>query len=69
MGYTLIMLIFAQNFFDKLYMRFTIVWVAFSVILDFLWLIVHSEVIFYFYHRIGGILMQKLNTQQFRQDI
>jgi len=42
MGYTLIMLIFAQNFFDKLYMRITIIWVAVSVILDFLWLIVHA---------------------------
>jgi hypothetical protein len=45
LGYTMIMLIFAQNFFDKLYMRLTIVWVAVSIILDFLWLIVHSEVI------------------------
>ena len=47
MGYTLIMLIFAQNFFDKLYMRMTIIWVAVSIVLDFLWLIVHSEVILY----------------------
>lgn len=45
LGYTMIMLIFAQNFFDKLYMRLTIVWVAVSVVLDFLWLIVHSEVL------------------------
>ncbi len=45
LGYTMIMLIFAQNFFDKTYMRITIVWVAVSIVLDFLWLIVHSEVI------------------------
>ena len=38
------MLIFVQNFFDKLYMRITIIWVALSILLDFLWLIVHSEV-------------------------
>lgn len=37
------MLIFVQNFFDKLYMRITIIWVALSILLDFLWLIVHSE--------------------------
>ncbi len=48
MAYTLIMLIFAQNFFDKLYMRITIIWVAVSIILDFMWLIVHSEVFFEF---------------------
>jgi hypothetical protein len=47
LGYTMIMLIFAQNFFDKLYMRLTIVWIAVSIILDFLWLIIHSEVIFW----------------------
>jgi hypothetical protein len=46
MGYTMIMLIFVQNFFDKLYMRITIGWIAFSILLDFLWLIVHAEVNF-----------------------
>lgn len=45
-GYTLIMLIFVQNFFDKLYMRITIIWVTLSILLDFLWLIVHAEVAF-----------------------
>jgi len=43
MGYTLIMLIFVQNFFDKLYMRITILWIILSIALDFLWLIVHAE--------------------------
>jgi hypothetical protein len=46
-GYTLIMLIFVQNFFDKLYMRITIIWITLSILLDFLWLIVHAEVNFY----------------------
>lgn len=67
-GYTLIMLIFAQNFFDKLYMRITIIWIAVSVILDFLWLIVHAEVLFYLRYRIGGILTHKHSIQQFKRD-
>ncbi len=48
MVYTLIFLIFAQNYFDKLYMRITILSVVMSILLDFVWLIVHSEVISYF---------------------
>jgi len=66
MGYTLILLIFAQNFFDKLYMRITILWVVFSIPLDFIWLIIHAEVNFCFNSRTGGIRMLKPNIQQFK---
>lgn len=44
----MIFLIFAQNYFDQLYMRITIGSVAFSILLDFIWLIVHAEVMFMF---------------------
>jgi hypothetical protein len=66
MLYTVILMIFVQNYFDKLYMRITIVSVMLSIVLDFIWLIVHSEVAFCFIWRIGGIHMLKHNIQRFR---
>jgi hypothetical protein len=44
----MIFLIFVQNYFDQLYMRITIGSAALSILLDFIWLIVHAEVIFLF---------------------
>lgn len=40
--FTLIFLIFAQNFFDKTYMKVVLISTAVSILLDFVWLIVHS---------------------------
>ncbi len=71
-GYVLILLIFIQNYFDKLYMRITIIWVVLSVLLDFLWLIVHAEVILennIKIFRIGGIHIHKHNMELYRQAI
>jgi len=41
--YTLILLIYLQNYFDKLYMRITIIAVGLAIIFDFLWLTVQAE--------------------------
>jgi len=45
--YTLILLIYLQNYFDKLYMRITIIAVGLAIIFDFLWLTVQAEVLIY----------------------
>lgn len=41
---TLILLIYVQNYFDKLYMRITLVAIGLAIVLDFMWLSVLSEV-------------------------
>lgn len=40
----LILLIYVQNYFDKLYMRVTLIAIALGIVLDFMWLSVLSEV-------------------------
>lgn len=46
----LILLIYVQNYFDKLYMRITLIALGLAIVLDFMWLSVLSEVLYISYH-------------------
>jgi xanthine/uracil permease len=46
LAYLAIISIFLLNYFDKNYMRFTLITTAIAVGCDLLWLISHSDVIF-----------------------
>lgn len=67
LAYLAVLSIFALNYFDRLYLRFTEVILTVSFVLDLLWVITHSGVSLQSF-RIIGTLQHRRNIHIYRTD-